>query len=97
VLLNALDMHERGEEVAIVFEGASVKLIPELGKETNPFRSLYAQVREKELVAGACKACSSKLGVLEAVQAEGLTLLDEMRGHPSMAGWMDRGYTVITF
>jgi hypothetical protein len=80
-----------------VFEGAAVKLVPELAKEGNPFHQLYTQAREKGLVAGACKACSAKLGVLEAVQAEGLELLDEMKGHPSMAGWMERGYTVITF
>ncbi len=29
VLLNALDMKERGNEVKIILEGASVKLIPE--------------------------------------------------------------------
>ncbi len=97
VLLNALDMAERGLETAIVFEGSATALVPELAKADNPFHQLYAQAKEKNLIAGACKACSSKMGVLDEVAAEGLPLLDEMKGHPSMAGWMERGYTVITF
>ncbi|WFS61960.1 DsrE family protein [Pseudodesulfovibrio thermohalotolerans] len=97
VLLNALDMKDRGKEAIIVFEGAAVKLVPELEKPENPFHQLYQRAREAGLVAGACKACSSKLGVLDAVKASGLPLLDDMSGHPSMAAYMDKGYTVLTF
>jgi len=35
VLLNALDMNERGHEVKIVIEGAATKLVPEMAKEEN--------------------------------------------------------------
>jgi hypothetical protein len=97
VLLNALDMHERGQEAAVVFEGSATALVPELAKSDNPFHQLYVQAKDTGLIAGACKACSSKMGVLEAVKSEGLAMLDAMKGHPSMAGWMERGYTVITF
>ncbi|MCK4604812.1 MAG: hypothetical protein KAU41_09025 [Deltaproteobacteria bacterium] len=34
VLLNTLDMNERGHEVKIVIEGAATKLVPELAKKT---------------------------------------------------------------
>lgn len=37
------------------------------------------------------------MGTLEAARAQGLHLLDEMSGHPSMASFMDQGYKVITF
>jgi hypothetical protein len=97
VLLNGLDMAERGTKVAIVFEGAAVTLIPELEKEANPFHALYLKARQQGLIDGACRACSSKLGVLEAVQAAGIPLLDDMSGHPSMAEYIDHGYTIITF
>lgn len=96
VLLNAHDLHERGNEAAIVFEGAACKLVPELAKP-GPLHKLYAEAKEKGLIAGACKACSAKLGVLEAVEAEGLALLSDMSGHPSMAAFQDQGYRVITF
>ncbi|MBG0789478.1 MAG: DsrE family protein [Desulfovibrionaceae bacterium] len=97
VLLNALDMHAKGTECTIVFEGASVKLIPELESGESPFSPLYAKAREAGLIDGACRACSSKMGVLEAVEASGLDLLDDMSGHPSMSSYIERGYTIITF
>ncbi len=97
VLLNALDMKERGSEVIIVFEGASVKLVPELESGKSPFSNLYFKAKEAGLIDGACKACSSKMGVLEAVEKSGLTLLDDMSGHPSIANYMVRGFTVLTF
>lgn len=97
VLLNALDMQERGMEAQIVLEGASVKLVEPLEVASNPFHQLWIKACRAGLVAGACKACSSKLGVLEVVQAAGLPLLEGMSGHPSMAVWMADGYEIITF
>lgn len=97
VLLNALDMAERGDAVQIVLEGAAVKLIPELYREDNPQYTLWHKCLEQELVAGACKACSNKLGTLEAAQKHNLPLLAEMSGHPAIAGFREQGYEVITF
>ena len=45
VLLNALDMNERGHEVKIVIEGASTKLVPEMAKEDNPMHRLYDKAK----------------------------------------------------
>ena len=36
VVLNALDMHTKGEDVKIIVEGAAVKLVPELVKPVLP-------------------------------------------------------------
>jgi hypothetical protein len=97
VLLNALDMKDRGDDVVIIFEGSSTALISQLGKKENPFHGLYARAVDTGLVVGACKACSAKLGVLDDVTAAGIPLLDDMSGHPSMAAFQDRGYNIITF
>ena len=97
VLLNALDMDAKGMEARIVFEGTATKLVAELAKEGNAFRKLYLECRDKGLLAGACRACSAKTGSLESVQAEGLPLLDDMNGHPSLAAYMRSGFTVLTF
>ncbi len=97
VLLNALDMSEREYEVKIVIEGAATKLVPELAKENNPMHQLYKKAKGLDLIDGACKACSNKTGVLEGVKAEGLRLLDEMGGHPSIARYREEGFEVITF
>jgi hypothetical protein len=97
VLLNALDMKARGYDVKIVIEGSATKLIPELTKEGNPMYSLYSKAKERGLIDGVCKACSSKMGTLDAAKKEGLKLLDDMSGHPGMARYQEEGFEVITF
>jgi hypothetical protein len=52
---------------------------------------------EVGLVEGVCKACSTKLGTLEAAKEQDLSLLDDMSGHPGMAAYRDKGYEIITF
>ena len=97
VLLNALDMDAKGYEAKIIIEGASVKLIPELIKEDHPLNKLWEKVRTAELVEGVCRACSNKMGTLRAARDQNLTILDDMSGHPSMAGYREKGYEIITF
>lgn len=97
VLLNALDMKAKGKDAKIIIEGAAVKLVGELEKESCPFNAIYRKTKDAGLIDGVCKACSAKLGVMESVEASGLPLLDDMMGHPSMTAYTDKGYSVITF
>jgi len=97
VLLNGLDMKEKGYDAKIVIEGAATKLIPEISLDGAPLSELYRKARKLDIIAGACKACSAKMGVLDGVQAEGIPLLDDISGHPSMARYQLEGYEVITF
>ena len=97
VLLNALDMNENGDDVKVIVEGSATKLIPEMAKEGNPLFQLYRKAKDKNLIDGACKACSAKMGVTSSVEEEGLPFLDEMSGHPSMARYERNGFQVITF
>jgi hypothetical protein len=97
VLLNALDMNTKGYDVKIVIEGAATKLIPEMTKEGNPLQVPYKKAKTLGLVDGVCRTCSSKTGTLEAAEAQGLRLLDDMAGHPGIARYIDQGYIIITF
>jgi hypothetical protein len=97
VLLNAIDMNERGVDVGVVIEGAATGLVPELEKPAHPLNRLWKQVLSAGLVAGACRACATKTGTVGAVEALGLPLLDGMSGHPSMAEYRRDGYDIITF
>jgi hypothetical protein len=96
VLLNALDMHEKGMQSGIVFEGSSVTLVGELAQPDHQFHGLYRQAMDKNLIFGVCRACAVKLGALQAAESEGLTLLDDMRGHAGMARFLMDGFSVIT-
>ena len=97
VLLNALDMNEKGYTAKIIIEGSATRLIPELVKTENPLYQLWEKVKLEKLVEGVCKACSNKMNTLEAAKNQGLTLLDEMSGHPDMARYKDEGYDIVTF
>lgn len=97
VLLNALDFLEKGYKVKTIIEGSSVKLIPELSNSENPLHKLWEKAKEKGVIEGVCKACANKLGTLKAAEDQGLRLLSDVAGHPSMASYRDDGFEIITF
>jgi hypothetical protein len=97
VLLNALDMHSRGQEARIIVEGAATRLIPELAQTGHPLHLLWQRTKDSGLVEGVCKACSQKMGTLAAAQEQQLALLDDMNGHPGMARFRQAGYEIVTF
>ncbi len=90
-------MNEKGYEVKTVIEGSAVKLIPDLAKPDNPQHKLWEKVKSTGLIAGVCRACSHKLGTLKDAESQGLKLLDDMAGHPSMSRYLDNGYEITTF
>ncbi|MEZ4528723.1 MAG: cytoplasmic protein [Desulfobacterales bacterium] len=97
VLLNALDMKEKGYEAQIIVEGAATKLVPELVKVEHPLAGLWKKVLSAGLVGGVCEACSRKMGTLDAAKEQGLNLLNDMNGHPGMARYREEGFEIISF
>ena len=93
VLMNAVDLAASGREVKVVFEGASVRLVPVFEQEEHP---LYRKAKSQGLIAGVCLACSKALDVYEQNAASGLPLLDDMNGHAGMKPFLDAGYTVVS-
>ncbi|MGQ9748081.1 MAG: cytoplasmic protein [Candidatus Caldatribacteriaceae bacterium] len=96
VLLNALDGQKRGHTSYIVFEGGATGLIPLFSKSSHPLHNLYRDAKERGLIAGVCRACSVKMGVLKDVEEEKLPILDDMKGHPSIHRFLEEGFTVLT-
>ena len=97
VLLNAIDLNERGKAGLIVIEGESVKLVPEMSRSGHFLNTFYQKAKALGLITAVCKACSQKMGVTEAVEKEGLPLVGDMAGHPSMGAFLEKGYQIITF
>lgn len=93
ILLNALDLFSSGTEVKIIFEGASVKLVPLFEQENNP---LYKKAKDAGVIAGMCLACSKVLGVYDQNLDAGLTMLEDMSGHAGMKEYINSGYKVIS-
>jgi len=92
VLLNALDLDSKGYAVQLVIEGSAAKLVADFEKGDAQFTSKYQECLQKGLIAGICKACSAKMGT-----RQGLTLLDDMSGHPSIERYSKEGYSIVTF
>lgn len=97
VLLTALEMNEKNYDVKVVIEGSATRLVKELSDPKAPFAELYQKVKEQGLIDCVCKACSNKMGSLNAAMEQNLQICDELKGHPSMSRYIENGYEIITF
>lgn len=97
VLLNGLDMKAKGMDSRIVVEGAATALLPVLAKPENPLHKLWEKAKSEGIVEGVCKGCAHKMGTVDAAVSQGLALLDDMSGHPSMSRYVEKGFEVISF
>jgi len=97
VLLNGLDMKAKGMEGRIIVEGAATALLPKLAETTNPLHKLWEKAKAEKIVGGVCKGCAHKMGTVDEAVKQGLTLLEDMSGHPSMSGYIEQGFEVISF
>lgn len=91
----AKEFAEAGDEVAIVFDGAGTKWIPALDDPSHKRHALWTSV--KDHVAGACAFCSAAFGAKAGVESAGVALLSEFEEHPSLRGYAEKGYRILTF
>ena len=87
-----------GYDIKIIIEGEATKLIKSYHdeKEKAPFYALYSEVKEKGLIDAVCRACATKMKAVKEAEAEGLPLVGDMSGHPSMSKYTEQGYKIIT-
>ncbi len=97
VLLNSIDLAQKGLEGKIILEGEAVTLVPLMADPGHFLHGLYTQAKREGLILGACRACSQKLKVTEAIKKEGIPLIGEMSGHPAMSEYIQAGYSILTF
>ena len=94
-LTTAYEFKEAGDEVTVVFTGAGTKWVAELSDPEHRLHRAFNLVKDE--VAGACKACAVSFGVREEVEASGVPLLTEYRGHQSLRKLVIEGYQIMTF
>lgn len=93
ILINTLDLYEKGVDAKIIVEGEAVKLIKVLEEEAN---KPYLKVKELGLFDSICKACSAQMGVLEYNETTGIPIKGNANGHPAMYDYINAGYEIIT-
>jgi hypothetical protein len=91
----AKDIVARGGEAKIVFEAAGPKWLLELPKVEHKLHKMYQTAKEARQIA-VCKACAAMAGATKAAQQEGLPLLDQASGHPSLGRYVAEGYHIVT-
>jgi hypothetical protein len=90
----AKESEDAGDDVRLVLDGAGTKWAGELAGEEHKYHRLFEDVREQ---AGACVYCARAYGVKDQVEAAGVELLDEYKGHPSIRRLIADGYEIVTF
>lgn len=91
----ARELHEAGDEVSVIFDGAGTRWVPTLSDDVHKYHRLYEQT--KDVIAGACSYCAGAFGVKDAIEKTDVELLDEFEGHPSVRKLISNGYQILTF
>lgn len=96
LLLNAINFHENGHEIAAVLECASPKLL--IGIADGSIKlPVFDKAMELEIIDHACKACTASFNATEAAEKLGVTLKGELKGHSDLLKFTDTGFSIITF
>lgn len=96
----AAESKQKGDEVAVVFNGAGTRWPAELTKLTHPANGLYNSVRD--VVQGASCGCADVFGAKDAVEACGVPLkkdnaLAGTSGLLSLRQYLVDGWQTIVF
>lgn len=95
-----LELQEKGQDVALIFQGAGVRWASELTQPDHPAHALYNAV--KGSVAGVCGGCADVFGATQAVESAGARLVREKAipgtgGILDLSKYLDAGYRLLTF
>lgn len=69
--------------------------MPALDDPSHQRHTLWTEAQDS--VAGACSFCSTAFGAKSGVEATGVALLDDFDEHKSLRGYVERGFTILTF
>ena len=96
----AAESKQKGDEVAVLFNGPGTRWPAELTKLTHPAHALYQSVRD--VVLGASCACAEVFGATESVKSCGVTTVNDnalpgTSGLLSLRRYLADGWSVVVF
>ncbi len=95
-LMYSKELHDDKHEVQLIFDGGGTKWIEELSKE-HKLSPLYRSLKSAGIIAGVCDYCVAAFdGDRELVKQEGLPLVSDNNGHPSISKLVSDGFQIIT-
>lgn len=93
-LMFAQELMRHGDDVTLVFDGAGTQTLAALIRPDHEFHRLFETVRPR--LRGACRYCAKSYAVLDDLQAAGVPLLGDDRGHVSLRALLDEQRQIIT-
>ncbi len=95
-----LELKEKEQDVALIFQGAGSRWPAEVTKPEHPAHALYHAVADK--VAGVCGGCADVFGATDGAKATGLALVRDKQipgtsGILDLSRYLDEGYRLVTF
>lgn len=96
----ASECQQKGDEVAVVFNGAGTRWPAELTKLSHPANGLYNAVRD--VVEGASCSCAEVFGAMEGVKSSGVPIVQDhaltgTAGLLSIRRYLAEGWNTIVF
>lgn len=96
----ASECKQKGDEVAVVFNGAGTRWPAELTKLSHPANGLYNAVRD--VVEGASCGCAEVFGAMEGVKSCGVPIVKDYAlagtaGLLSLRRYLAEGWNTIVF
>jgi hypothetical protein len=90
-IMKTCEFADNGNEVVMVIEGPAVVRIGEYSEKGNLYSESFARMKNEGLIAGICKDCAERHGVLEEAKKQGLPLVT---GHPNLKNYRERGFEI---
>lgn len=94
-LMFAQELQRAGDDVVLLFDGSGSLAAASLAQPGHAMHALLHSVRDR--IRGVCRHCAKSYGVLDAVEAAGLPLLGDDRGHASLRTLLVEGRQIVTF
>lgn len=99
-LFLTLELKDKGQEVALIFQGAGTRWPSEAMLPDHPAHALYDAVADS--IVGVCGGCADVFGATENLSGSGLTLIRDKdipgtSGILDLSRYLDQSYRLVTF
>jgi hypothetical protein len=98
-LILTWELKEKGQEVALIFQGAGTRWVGEVVRPEHPAHALYGLVEDK--VVGVCGGCADVFGARQSAADAGArvvreTMVPGTTGVIDLSRYLDEGYRLVT-
>jgi hypothetical protein len=94
-MMFADELIRAGDDVSIVFDGAGSTALADMIRSESDLHRVWTKAAPA--LRGVCSYCAKSYGVKDALDAAGIPMLIDDKGHASLRALMLEGRQIITF